>query len=333
MISSLTFASLVPETRGPNVLSRLTIVGKSPNIVALIIKSAQGQTADVINFNDANGNPLLKITNANGTTIGDGTSTTNRSNLFCGQLTTTSFTNLASNAFQASSSTGACSIYGGATGYLGIGPSVSAPDAFITYKATANIQIGGKDAAAPIAQILSVQSVIAGTSNTNGSLWTFKDSTGTGTGTSGGYALQVAPAGTTGTAQNAYTNAVTIDSTKKVTIFGSLAMTTEYDNGNGGSSIAINWLNGNRQKVTLNSATCAITFTNGAVGSCQLRIIQDGSGGRLFTLPTSSTYFVAGGTALVAGAAANNSDIMGVYFDGTNWHVAMSVTNSKAIGT
>jgi len=78
--------------------------------------------------------------------------------------------------------------------------------------ATADTQLGAADAAAPVAQTLNVQSVSAGTSNTAGANWTIQGSAGTGTGAGGSIIFKTAPAGTTGTAQNAYVDAVTIDS-------------------------------------------------------------------------------------------------------------------------
>lgn len=66
-----------------------------------------------------------------------------------------------------------------------------------------NIQLGTQDAASPVAQILSIQSVVAGTSNTAGVSGTFTGSRGTGTGVGGALIFQTAPAGTTGSAQNA----------------------------------------------------------------------------------------------------------------------------------
>ena len=61
---------------------------------------------------------------------------------------------------------------------------------------------GPIDGATPTAQTLSVQNVIAGTSNTAGANWTIAGSRGTGTGTGGNIVLQVAPAGSSGSSQN-----------------------------------------------------------------------------------------------------------------------------------
>jgi hypothetical protein len=83
-------------------------------------------------------------------------------------------------------------------------------DLILTRKGAASLQLGAADAAAPVAQTLQVQSVVAGTSNTVGTNWTLKGSAGTGTGIGGNIVFQVALAGSTGTAQNSLTTALTI---------------------------------------------------------------------------------------------------------------------------
>lgn len=90
-------------------------------------------------------------------------------------------------------------------------------DTFLSRRGAANFRLGNADAAAPVAQTLSVQSVVAGTSNTAGANFTITGSQGTGTGAGGSLLFQVAPAGSTGTAQNALSTALTIDSTRAAT--------------------------------------------------------------------------------------------------------------------
>jgi len=90
----------------------------------------------------------------------------------------------------------------------------------ITSPASDTIQFGNVDGASPTAQTLSVQSVITGTSNTAGVLWTFKDSAGTGTGASGGYAWQTASAGSTGSTQNTYSTKMALSSAGVLTVGG-----------------------------------------------------------------------------------------------------------------
>ena len=81
------------------------------------------------------------------------------------------------------------------------GPSFTA-DTILTRRGAANFRFGASDAASPVAQTLSVQSVVAGTANTAGVDFTITGSQGTGTGIGGSLIFQAAPAGSTGTTQN-----------------------------------------------------------------------------------------------------------------------------------
>jgi hypothetical protein len=85
---------------------------------------------------------------------------------------------------------------------------------------TASIQFSGNsgDLAAPVAQTLSVQNVLAGTSNTAGQNWTLNCSRGTGTGVGGDLIVNVAPAGTTGSTQNTLVQAFRVYNNKTVII-------------------------------------------------------------------------------------------------------------------
>ncbi|MCC3246655.1 hypothetical protein LG047_15240 [Methylocystis sp. WRRC1] len=89
-------------------------------------------------------------------------------------------------------------------------------DAILSRRAAANWRLGAADAASPVAQTLSVQSVVAGTTNTAGVDWTLTGSQGTGTGAGGKIIFKVAPAGLTGSAQNALADALTINADKSV---------------------------------------------------------------------------------------------------------------------
>lgn len=83
---------------------------------------------------------------------------------------------------------------------------------FATYVlAGPTTRLGAADAAAPVAQTLSMQGVLAGTANTPGALTIIRGSAGTGTGTGGALTLQTAPAGGAGSAQNAFVTALTIN--------------------------------------------------------------------------------------------------------------------------
>ena len=96
--------------------------------------------------------------------------------------------------------------------------SAPTPDAMFSRFAAANIHVGNTDAAAPVAQTLGVQNVVSGTSNTAGADFTITGSQGTGTGAGGAIILKTAPAGSTGTAQNAFAEAMRVTSAGNVGI-------------------------------------------------------------------------------------------------------------------
>src|SRR6266550_41838 len=81
---------------------------------------------------------------------------------------------------------------------------------YLNIPASAAFQFGQADAAAPVAQTLGVQSVVAGTSNTAGVNFTISGSKGTGTGLGGSIIFRTSLAGTTGTAQNAVVTGFTV---------------------------------------------------------------------------------------------------------------------------
>lgn len=105
-------------------------------------------------------------------------------------------------------------------GWSNSGAAYNANDLWIRRGGAANLALGAPDAAAPVSQKLSVQNVVAGISNTAGANWTFRGSAGTGTGAGGSLIWEVAPAGTSGTSQNSFVTALTIDSTKAAILEG-----------------------------------------------------------------------------------------------------------------
>lgn len=96
--------------------------------------------------------------------------------------------------------------------------------------AAATWQSGAADAASAVAQTIQAQSVVAGTSNTAGADWIHKGSRGTGTGVGGKLKFQTAPAGTTGTSQNAAADTLTLDGPGNV-VCGNAAIATNATDG------------------------------------------------------------------------------------------------------
>lgn len=73
-------------------------------------------------------------------------------------------------------------------------------DLILSRQGVANLQLGGADAAAPVAQTFSVQSVVTGTSNTAGTNWTDVASLSTGTAVAGTKIINTGFSNTVGTA-------------------------------------------------------------------------------------------------------------------------------------
>jgi len=104
--------------------------------------------------------------------------------------------------------------------------AAAALDTILTRRAAANLRFGAADAAAPVAQTLSVQSVVAGTSNTAGANLTITGSQGTGTGVGGDIIFQTALAGSTGSTQNTLITGLRIYSNQTVAVGKAYAVAT-----------------------------------------------------------------------------------------------------------
>jgi len=102
---------------------------------------------------------------------------------------------------------------GGIFGWTAASFANTTQDLILGRRGPANLRLGQTDAAAPVAQTLSVQSVVAGTSNTAGQEFRIDGSQGTGTGAGGSIVFRVAPAGSSGSAVNALAAALTIATT------------------------------------------------------------------------------------------------------------------------
>lgn len=194
--------------------------------------------------------------------------------------------------------TGSVSISGNTV--LGSTAQLGWSDAFLTRKGAASIQIGGADAAAPVAQTISAQSVVAGTTNTAGANLTIKGSAGTGTGAGGSILFQYAAAGTTGSAQNAPVTALTLTGAGKLNV------------GDGAQSF-IDTTNG---KASFNS----VQVTNGSgtndpwvsIGNnVYLGVVIAGGTGVGFTGATKSTGFPDAVLARQAAAVVKVTDAAG----------------------
>ena len=108
-----------------------------------------------------------------------------------------------------------------------------------------------------------------------------------------------------------------------IAVHNRIGFSTENDNGNSGTAKTIDWNDGNKQKLTL-TGNCTLTFTaptisgvTSPVFGLQLRVIQDATGSRTITWPSTVKWPQAQAPTL--STAANAIDIIYLYFDGTNY--------------
>ncbi len=160
--------------------------------------------------------------------------------------------------------------------YLG-----AASDLILVRAGAANLRLGSYDAAAPVAQTFSVQSVVTGTTNTAGQNLTILGSVSTGSGVSGDIIIKTGGTGAGATAQNSQVTAATIKGATQQAIFAGSVKTLVTVVG------------------SLPSASTA------------------GAGSRAFVTDGSTTVILGLGLT-VAGGGANK---VPVYSDGTNWIV------------
>ena len=97
------------------------------------------------------------------------------------------------------------------------------------------------------------------------------------------------------------------------------AAPSEYTIGNSGSSIAVNWANGASQFVTL-TADATVSVTGGTAGNTYYLRIQQGGYGlkRVVGWPTNIVW--NGGSVPTISTAAWTVDVIGCYYDGTNYY-------------
>jgi hypothetical protein len=98
------------------------------------------------------------------------------------------------------------------------------------------------------------------------------------------------------------------------------------DNGNTGSTQAIDWSEGDRHKCTLTD-NCTFSFSNAAEGQViTLIMVQDGTGSRSHTWPASVKW--PNGTEPSWGTSADDVNIVTIYYDGSNYYAQGAVAFS-----
>jgi len=112
-----------------------------------------------------------------------------------------------------------------------------------------------------------------------------------------------------------------------ITGAGSVSFTQELDNGSQTSSFSVDFANDQKQMVTLTANTMTITLdtTDIGVGNYILKIVNGGLATITWAAETGSVYF-PGGTAPTL--TSSGTDIMAVYFDGTDFYCQSSLNFS-----
>jgi hypothetical protein len=90
----------------------------------------------------------------------------------------------------------------------------------------------------------------------------------------------------------------------------------EYDAGNSGTSLTLDFNSGQNQKVTL-TGNVTFTFSNPVAGmTAKIKLVQDATGSRAVTWPTIKW---AGGAAPTLTGTAGSIDIITLYYDGSSY--------------
>jgi hypothetical protein len=186
-------------------------------------------------------------------------------------------------------------------------------DLLLGRNAAASLRLGNADAAAPVAQTLGVQSVVAGTTNTAGTNFTIKGSAGTGTGAGGSIIFQTAAAGSSGTSQNAFATALTINSSKQNILDpGTAALPT------------LTWSN-DVSTGFYKSATSIVDLTIGGT-----QTFRWSANGFFFTTSTGQVAVSSGGSfAFSSGTAGAAGADLAIYRDAANTLALRNGTNAQ----
>ena len=111
-------------------------------------------------------------------------------------------------------------------------------------------------------------------------------------------------------------------SNRDIAQFKNIYAFAEYDNGNSGAADSIDFANGQNQKSTLTGDAALTIAAAPGVGHYQLRLIQDGTGGRVPTfIGVSSSRWLNSSTQPAFNTAAAGETILTFYWDGAKYTI------------
>lgn len=102
--------------------------------------------------------------------------------------------------------------------------------------------------------------------------------------------------------------------------FGQLNFDQEYNNGTKSVNTGIDFSNGINQVITL-AGDITLSFNNMGVGTKKIRIVQDGTGGRVPTLPNGKW---PGGEVGEFSSDPNAEDILCIYYNGSSYYYQLT---------
>ena len=95
---------------------------------------------------------------------------------------------------------------------------------------------------------------------------------------------------------------------------------SEFNAGNSGTAVTLNFANGQKQRLTLNgNATITLSFPG--VGNYQVILVQDATGSRTVTWPGTAAY-VGSASAPAINATASGETIVSIYWNGSKAYIA-----------
>jgi len=106
----------------------------------------------------------------------------------------------------------------------------------------------------------------------------------------------------------------------------SIGFTSQFNAGNSGTSITIDFINGQKQLLTL-TGNATVTLAFPGVGNYQLILTQDATGSRTVSW-SGVTRYVGSATAPAINTAASTSTVVSIYYDGTNVWLGASKVNA-----
>jgi hypothetical protein len=220
----------------------------------------------------------------------------------------------------------------------GLADANASADTVITSPGAGNLQFGNADAAAAVPQTMSMQSVVAGTSDTQGRDFVLAGSRGTGLGGGGSVIIKIAPVGPTGTAQNTLSAIATFSSSYITILSGSLSVSTSIT----ASSALITQITGSvfgtsswaQNSISASWAPTSGTSATGSVTNVSVNT-SNGVSGTVQNATTTPAITVTLGRIVPTDVTSSFSgNITGSLFGTASWSVnAISASWAPTAGT